>query len=164
MLNLPSDNPIVPCFSSLLHQPNKKPLADRNHVDETSLARWVGDGGATLVSSLLRSGNGDTTPNTKSIQAIGILYIAVLFFKERAVATTTPRPFLDYLHERHLEVLDSTWQADRVTERESVYGQGRVLVGQPGFASLAAPHLVPPSDQCGALNPLTTHKRMRRPK
>jgi hypothetical protein len=42
----------------------------------------------------------------------------------------------------HPELLDPGWQAERVNELRSLYGHGRVLVGQEGFASLVHPHLV----------------------
>jgi DNA repair photolyase len=69
----------------------------------------------------------------------GVAYLTILFFKERTGATTTPAPFLNYLRHNHPELLDASWQADRLEEIRRVIGH-RVLVGQPGFASLARPH------------------------
>jgi DNA repair photolyase len=69
----------------------------------------------------------------------GVAYLTILFFKERTGATTTPRLFLDYLRSNHPELLDPGWQAERLNDIRSIVGR-RVLVGQPGFASLARPH------------------------
>ncbi|MCI0458570.1 MAG: hypothetical protein L0Z62_16525 [Gemmataceae bacterium] len=76
------------------------------------------------------------------LRELGVAYLTVLFFKDKSGGTTTPRHFLDYLQREFPDLLDPAWQAERLDELESIFGPGRVLMGQPGFSSLAAPHLV----------------------
>jgi hypothetical protein len=57
-----------------------------------------------------------------------------------ASGANTPKPFLAYLRAEHPQLLDADWQAERLAEVLGVFGVGCVLVGQAGFASLAAPH------------------------
>ena len=72
----------------------------------------------------------------------GISYITCLFFKEDTPSANTSILFLKYLRQKHPSVLDPDWQAERVGEIRQIYGNTRVLVGQPGFISLAQPHKI----------------------
>ena len=84
----------------------------------------------------------DLPSRLKQFKAWGIPYITVLFFKESGKWASTPKAFLAYLRETYPLLLSPTWQAERVEEMKAIYGEDRVLVGQPGFTSLANPHLV----------------------
>lgn len=81
----------------------------------------------------------DLTAAMKRMSQIGVPYLTVLFFKDRTGATTTPPQFLQHLRTNYPQLLDPDWQAERVEEIRCVFGS-RVLIGQPGFASLARPH------------------------
>jgi DNA repair photolyase len=72
----------------------------------------------------------------------GIGYITMLFIKESTPSANTPKEFLELVRSDYPALLDPAWQQDRVREAREVYGEERVLVGQAGFASLAAPHQV----------------------
>jgi DNA repair photolyase len=74
----------------------------------------------------------------------GVQYVTVLFFKQEHCCATTPAPFLDYLRHEWPELLDPTWQSERLTEIAKVFGPERVLEDQLGFSSLATPQQVPP--------------------
>ncbi len=71
------------------------------------------------------------------LDAWRIAYITLLFFKAAGLGAATPAPFRAYLADAHPEVLDPTWQQEHLAIVQSVFGPERVLVGQPGFASLA---------------------------
>jgi hypothetical protein len=81
----------------------------------------------------------DLTAATSRMNQIGVGYLTVLFFKDRTGATTTPPQFLQHLRTNYSQLLDPDWQAERVEEIRCVFGR-RLLIGQPGFASLARPH------------------------
>ena len=71
------------------------------------------------------------------LDAWRIAYITLLFFKAAGLGAATPAPFRAYLADAHPEVLDPTWQQEHLAIVQSVFGPERVLVGRPGFASLA---------------------------
>lgn len=84
------------------------------------------------------------------LNAAGVRYITILFFKERSSTSSTPPGFLAYLRQNYSELLDPIWQQARVREVEEVFGSARVIVGQRGFASLATPHRVVPMSRVGS--------------
>ena len=83
----------------------------------------------------------DFNGSVRHLRDIGVRYLSVLFFKQRGPART-PRAFLDYLAREYPQLLDPSWQQERINDARDVFGANRVLVGQEGFASLAAPHCV----------------------
>jgi DNA repair photolyase len=116
----------TPCFESRLHA-----------------IKTLCDGGVCVVATLSPfAAWNDLRGAACRLRDLGVAYLTVLFFKEHTGATTTPKPFLDYLRREFPHLLDPGWQSDRLDELESVFGSDRVLVGKPGFSSLAAPHLV----------------------
>lgn len=83
----------------------------------------------------------DFSGSVRHLRDIGVRYLSVLFFKECGSART-PRAFLDYLAREYPQLLDSSWQQERLAEARKIFGTKRVLAGQEGFASLATPHHV----------------------
>ena len=84
----------------------------------------------------------DLTGTLRVLDAVGVAYVTVLFFKENTHGARTPADFLKLLRANHPELLDPHWQAERLAEVQSVFGSDRVRVGKEGFASLAKPHHV----------------------
>ena len=98
------------------------------------------DAGIFTVATLSPFGLwNDLSAAAKRLDEAGIAYLTILFFKEHTGATTTPRRFLEHLRNNYPQLLDPSWQAERAQEIRAIVGQ-RVLIGQPGFASLAKPH------------------------
>lgn len=84
----------------------------------------------------------DLTGTMEHIKRLGVAYVTLLFFKEHTSSANTPVRFLAYLRTEYPQLLDPDWQAERQGEVEAVFGASRVLVGQAGFSSLAAPQRV----------------------
>lgn len=82
----------------------------------------------------------DLTGTLQRLKEIGVPYITLLFFKAGTASANTPPAFLEYLRVHYPQLLDPQWQQARLEEVEAVWGTERVLTGQSGFASLAAPH------------------------
>ncbi|MBV9852133.1 MAG: radical SAM protein [Armatimonadetes bacterium] len=96
--------------------------------------------GLCVVATLSPLGPwGDLPGAAARLRAMGVAYVTILPFKAGTRHANTPRSFLNYLRGAYPMLLDADWQARRVAEVAAVFGAGRVLVGQPGFASLAAP-------------------------
>lgn len=83
----------------------------------------------------------DLPSTLRELDELGVAYVSVLFFKREPRGATTPPRFIRYLEENHPQLLDESWQGERVEEIRSVLGPSRVLVGKQDFASLVAPHL-----------------------
>ena len=99
--------------------------------------------GLFVVATLSPFGLWNDLPGTMAqLKSLGVAYITVLFFKEKTHSANTPKNFLAYLRTQYPQLLDPNWQAARLAEVQGVFGTERVLVGQAGFASLAAPHLI----------------------
>lgn len=83
----------------------------------------------------------DLTDALVRLREMGVAYLTVLFLKEKTPSANTPSVFLAYVRSRDdLRVLlDRAWQEERLAEMQVVFGEGRVIEGQPGFASLALP-------------------------
>jgi hypothetical protein len=88
----------------------------------------------------------DLSGTMEHLKALGVAYITILTFKENTPSANTPKSFLTYLRAEHPQLLDADWQAERLAEVQGVFGAERVLIGQAGFASLAAPHFVATTD------------------
>lgn len=71
------------------------------------------------------------------LRAWGVMLVTGLFFKPSTGPTRTPPRFLELLAERWPEVLDASWQAEQAERIAAVFGE-RAIIGQPGFAALAA--------------------------
>lgn len=71
-----------------------------------------------------------------------VAYLTCLFLKDHVGPSDTPALFLAYIREHYPMLLDPSWQAEQVGVMQSIYGSERVLVGKPGFESLAQPHTV----------------------
>lgn len=84
----------------------------------------------------------DLRAAVERFRTLGAAYLTCLFFKENAHGATTPKRFLDHLRRDFPMLLDPTWQQRQVEVMQDVFGEGRVLVGQAGFASLANPQAV----------------------
>jgi hypothetical protein len=78
----------------------------------------------------------------KQFQEWGVAYLTCLVFKEHTSSANTPPQFLAYLREHYPLVLNPEWQAEQIQTMRAIYGPDRVLVGKPGFDSLAQPHTV----------------------
>jgi DNA repair photolyase len=78
----------------------------------------------------------------EAFETLGVAYLTVLFFKQGKVGAKTSRGFIEYLRDEFPQVLDPCWQKGHVDIMQDVYGVRRVLVGKPGFASLARPQFV----------------------
>ena len=116
--------------------------------------RKLRENGLFVVATLSPFGLWNDLPGTMSrLRDLGVAYVTILFFKEGTRWANTPRPFLEMLRAEHPQLLDPRWQEERAAEVRQVFGEGRVLVGQPGFASLAAPQNVRAAALC--LDPLT---------
>jgi len=99
--------------------------------------------GLYTVATLSPLGLWDDLPAALSrLHTFGVAYLTVLPFKERTRSANTPRPFLEYLRREFPLLLDEMWQAERLAEARAVFGDGRVIVGQAGFATLATPQNV----------------------
>lgn len=88
----------------------------------------------------------DLTGTLRQLRNWGVPYVTLIFFNQEQHCVSTPSGFLKYLREQWPELLDSVWQAERLREIEQVYGPGRVLQEQAGFASLIAPQRVLAAD------------------
>jgi DNA repair photolyase len=111
------------------------PFAQRMKAIET-----LCNAGVYLVATLSPLGYWDDLMGTlERFREWGVAYITTLFFKENTSSSNTPRRFLRYLKAEHPTLLDPIWQAERVAEMQAVFGEDRVLIGQAGFTSLAAP-------------------------
>jgi hypothetical protein len=105
--------------------------------------RNLRDAGICVVATLSPFGLWKDLEGTlKQLRSWGVAYITVLFFKENTASANTPPLFLMYLKKHYPVLLDPSWQGERVQEIKAIYGENRVLVGQPGFLSLARPHEV----------------------
>ena len=105
--------------------------------------RTLREAGVFVVATLSPLGLWNDLQGTlRRLNEWGVAYITTLFFKTSEAGARTPRLFIEYLQAHHPELLDPSWQAERVQEMVEVCGERRVLVGRAGFASLAKPHLV----------------------
>lgn len=78
----------------------------------------------------------------RQLKAWGVAYVTCLFFKENTDSANTPAHFLAYLRQEYPQLLDPSWQRERLREMRAVYGKDRVLLGRAGFTSLVKPHCV----------------------
>lgn len=84
----------------------------------------------------------DLRGTLQTLNACGVRYVTVIFFKLEHHCAATPGPFLEYLRREWPELLDPTWQAERLAEIRAVFGPRRVLLERAGFSSLAAPQQI----------------------
>jgi DNA repair photolyase/ribosomal protein S27AE len=96
-----------------------------------------------VVATLSPLGLWTDLPSTlEQFRAWDVAYLTCLVFKEHTSSANTPPQFLSYLREHYPLVLDPAWQAEQIQIMQAIYGSSRVLVGKPGFDSLAQPHTV----------------------
>ncbi len=84
----------------------------------------------------------DLQGTLRRLKELGVAYVTVLFFKQGTSSANTPRNFQKLLQDEYPQVLDPSWQAERLGEMQDVLGAKRVLVGKAGFESLTCPHTV----------------------
>ena len=100
-------------------------------------------GEITVVATLSPLGPWQALTGTlEQFKAWGVAYLTCLFFKEDTGSANTPHAFTAYLRRYHPHLLQRRWQQEQVRKMRAVYGRRRVLLGQAGFASLAAPQRV----------------------
>ena len=105
--------------------------------------RVLREAGVAVVATLSPLGLwNDLRGTLAQLKAWGVAYITALFFKTNQTGARTPRRFLECLSAEYPELLDPSWQSERVQEMVEVFGEDRVLIGKSGFASLASPQLV----------------------
>jgi len=64
------------------------------------------------------------------LNAVGVAYVTILFFRHSCQGARTPALFLDYLRANYAQVLDPKWQAESRAAVETIFGSTRVLEGR----------------------------------
>jgi hypothetical protein len=105
--------------------------------------RTLREAGIFTVATLSPLGLWHDLKGTLSLfKAWVVAYLTCLFLKDHVGPSDTPALFLAYIRDHYPVLLDLGWQTQQVQVMQTIYGQGRVLVGKEGFDSLAQPQTV----------------------